>query len=91
MILRLSQLLEENSLLGSYGKDRALGSLSAYNNHNPYLPDTAHAELHSGKVGAIALLTGIYAIRTHIHGLHVALDPNMGIGQALLGGRVHNL
>ena len=77
--------------LSGYGKDSTLGLLSGYGNHNPYLPDTAHAELHLDKVGAIALLTGIYAIRTHIHGLHVALDPNMGTGRELLGGRVHNL
>src|SRR5436190_4138582 len=77
--------------LGSYCKDGALGFLPRYGNHYPYLPDTTHSKLHSSKVSAIALLAGIYAIHTHIHGLHIALNGNMGMGEELLGGRVHNL
>ncbi len=84
-------LLEENSSWGSYCKDSTFGFLSGYGNHYPYLPDPTHGELHSGKVDASALLAGVYVIRTHIHGLHVALDGNMGIGEELLGGRVYNL
>jgi len=78
-------------VLDSYFKNRALGLPSGYGNHSPYLPDTAHAELYSGKVGTIALLTGIDAIGAHVHRLHVTLDQNMGIGDQLLSARVHNL
>lgn len=78
-------------VLNSYFKDRTLGLPSRYGNHNPYLPDTTHAELHSSKVSAIALLTGIDAIGAHVHRLHVTLDQNMGISDQLLSARVHNL
>ncbi len=77
--------------LGSYGKDGTLGFLSWYGNHYPYLPDAAHGELHSSEVDAAALLAGIYAIRAHIHGLHIPFEGDMSISEELLGSRVHNL